>query len=443
MGKLQFHFEWESPQGARGPELRATWARLRIAADGEVITRVEDLAARSVRDSIYGPLYPIAEWIATNWWSLLNEVDSPSREFTAGYHQRHNLSAASEGFALPYLSIKPDGSRASLQWRSRLLSTKRVHFLAEGGAVIGIHELEDCFRELLTAVTTRLRDEGVENTFLAEEWQAIGSADVEERNFCQAMGRLGLDPYSEEQGIAQTVIHLASGLPASVVDEFFTTADPFRLNSQGGQLEHFFNESNKLDLDIDVLRNLKTKMTLVSSPFQQAAPWNQGYALARELRSLLNGSSQPSISTVNDLGSQLGVEQGLWEQAISTTNGMGEFLNAAVGPTRNESPYFAIAPSRVESGRVFLLCRALCEYLTTSESAASIVTDTYSERQKRNRAFAAEFLAPAEQLQKSISRDFVTETEIMALAADFGTSDHVIRHQIENHHLAKVSGNAI
>jgi Zn-dependent peptidase ImmA (M78 family) len=56
-----------------------------------------------------------------------------------------------------------------------------------------------------------------------------------------------------------------------------------------------------------------------------------------------------------------------------------------------------------------------------------------------NRAFAAEFLAPHKMLQVDLSAATVGEEEIEDLAVDYGVSAFVIRHQIENHRLARIS----
>jgi Zn-dependent peptidase ImmA (M78 family) len=117
---------------------------------------------------------------------------------------------------------------------------------------------------------------------------------------------------------------------------------------------------------------------------------------------------------------------------------MWRFLNAVVARTPSESPYFAVQ-RRHEAGTVFTLCRALFEYLIANDASVAIVTQTYSERQKRNRAFAAEFIAPAQRLRESINTKIVTEEDIQDLALSFGTSDFVIRHQIQNHRLARIS----
>ncbi len=68
-GDLSLRSEWQDAPGVRAAELRATWARLEIWAGDTCVTRVED-ESPSERRSIFVPLYPLAEWIAYNWWFL-------------------------------------------------------------------------------------------------------------------------------------------------------------------------------------------------------------------------------------------------------------------------------------------------------------------------------------------------------------------------------------
>jgi len=170
---LNIDCEWESPEGARGDELRATWARMKIAVgEQETITRVEDRNSESVRSAIYAPAYPLAEWIVTNWWSLLYEVPSPHR-LSNGYHRRHNIRTASEGYALPSLDIQPEGSRIIISWQKSQHPVKRINFLSEGRAAIERAEIEDSLTSFVTKVITRLNDQGIDDTLLVDEWKAI------------------------------------------------------------------------------------------------------------------------------------------------------------------------------------------------------------------------------------------------------------------------------
>lgn len=67
---LRFDVEWDAAPAVRSDELRATWARFELWVDEECVTRVEHVQTRSARRSLYGSLYPLAEWIAYNWWFL-------------------------------------------------------------------------------------------------------------------------------------------------------------------------------------------------------------------------------------------------------------------------------------------------------------------------------------------------------------------------------------
>jgi Zn-dependent peptidase ImmA (M78 family) len=85
----------------------------------------------------------------------------------------------------------------------------------------------------------------------------------------------------------------------------------------------------------------------------------------------------------------------------------------------------------------------LFEYLLAGDAPAAIVAPTFSDRQKRNWAFAAEFLVPAAQLRRKIAGHVVTEEQAEDLAEEFGTSVLVIQHQIENYRLARFAGRKI
>src|ERR1700691_3693507 len=112
MSSFRILFDWEDPAGVRGPELAATWARLEILVDGTPLTELEDLRTKAIRSGVYVPLYPLAEWLAANWWHLWYE-DRAHQEPPA--FARHSFLAAREGFALPDIRIWPTESRILIE----------------------------------------------------------------------------------------------------------------------------------------------------------------------------------------------------------------------------------------------------------------------------------------------------------------------------------------
>ena len=92
-------------EDVNGPELAATWANLRIQAGSSMVTLALDERARTVRERLCVSLYPMAEWLAANWWFLNSEVESPLKYDDAGFRHRHSLAANREGYAYPDLHV--------------------------------------------------------------------------------------------------------------------------------------------------------------------------------------------------------------------------------------------------------------------------------------------------------------------------------------------------
>ena len=79
------------------------------------------------------------------------------------------------------------------------------------------------------------------------------------------------------------------------------------------------------------------------------------------------------------------------------------------------------------------------EYLHASAEKVNLITKVSTPNQKRCRAFAAEWLAPAELLQDDLKgRSQLCEDDVSELAEKYQTSEFVIKHQLENHRLAVV-----
>ena len=88
----------------------------------------------------------------------------------------------------------------------------------------------------------------------------------------------------------------------------------------------------------------------------------------------------------------------------------------------------------------FLLGRMFGEYLHTPADSINLVTKISTPNQKRCRAFAAELIAPAELLRVDLKgRSQLCEDDVSELADKYQTSEFVIKHQLENHHLAVVA----
>jgi hypothetical protein len=432
MSKLSLDFEWIDPAEAKGPELRATWARLQISLDGSAITRLIDDASRSVRSSLFLPLYPLAEWIVTHWWFLFFEVETPGRSASDQYDKRHNLRYGAEGFALPSLMVQPMGEKIRLIWQPTRLEAQNLEFTASGSGDTSASELCQTFSDFVSNVLKRLHEQDIEDTLLEKEWNNIQAIDPEEREFCSAVASLGLDPYSLSDREQQKIITASRQLPASLWSDFFAFADFDALPEQTNQVLEALTSSRRNRTNLEPLKALRQE--LEDCKLVQGSPWEQGYQFARKVRQRLSLNGE-KLNSLSSLGRALGLQTRKLESAIIEMASLPGTFDALVATNTLVSPVFAV-PKRREEAIRFALCRALFEYLTTPADEPLLVSRARSERQKRNRAFAAEFLVPADLLREALSSQTVGDEEIDDLAAIFGISPSVIRHQIENHNLA-------
>ena len=102
------------------------------------------------------------------------------------------------------------------------------------------------------------------------------------------------------------------------------------------------------------------------------------------------------------------------------------------------SPGCVVANGR-ETTQRFLLARALGDYLGRTTDTPAILSGLATDRQAQSKAFAAEFLAPAEALRQRLGGEQVSPDGVEDLAYDFDVSGYVVRHQIENHNLAQIA----
>lgn len=436
MADLSLDFEWADPLGARGRELRATWARLTLHVDGRPASRVYDHEVRTVRDSVYVPLYPLAEWIVANWWRLLFEIESPQRMKDPHYERRHNLRWAREGYSLPPLSFSAAGELLQLRWESELLTHHRLEFLQSGSTYVGIEPLQRTLRSFITAVVARLTASGITSSFLQREWEIVGNTVGEDADFCVAAATLGLDPYDVPNDVAEAIVAVAESIPTSIRREFFSVANRELLREESEDVAAAIEAARTNQSDLHGLHDLRQ-----SVPQRQTsnghAPWDIGYAAARELRKALRIEMQP-LRSFSDLAQALRVGSNSFLSAIVEQPAGAHAYEAIVATNQNAGPAFAVT-RRNEAARRFQVCRGLYEFLAGRDEGPWIVTTGLSDRQKRNRAFAAEFLAPAAGIQERVSSAVVSSEEVDELAQHFGVSSDAIVHQLANHRIASVA----
>lgn len=436
MPRLEFEMEWQEAEHVRGEELTATWACLTIRLGDRSISRVFDKRAKTVRDGIFIPVYPLAEWLVENWWSLLYEFENPLKRHDADFIWRHSTAYARQGYALPGLEIISSESRTKLRWAPDLLKWSGIEFIGPGGEEwIDKESFRDACEQLVSAVVRRLATIGVEGTRLQRDWAVIQATDTEEEEFCRVAGGIGWDPYALSEKERDLVQKIDRELTHDVLEQAVPILDPAKLDADIEAIVRGLRVGREARVPLLEFRKMRGVIVGIAGNEPYATPWKVGYDLAHEARRHLglNGQALPSFEAI---GRAIAESPAVLEAATRPVDfGAAALVDGLVAQAESDDPGFAFQDRHDESLR-FHFCRALAEVLM-HPGQDSLITRAKSDRQRLSRAFAAEFLAPADALRERIRTSEIGEDDVARLTKEFGVSSFVIQHQLENHQIAK------
>ena len=418
---VRFRFGWVDAGPSPDVLARSTMATLSIEAGGATVTSVLDRRNRIFSDEIVVPLFSIAEWLITNWWHIWCEIDDTSEQ-RPEFESRHNLAFAGDGFVLPSLTMTPTVGRMHVQWTRYKPRYARIEFVDEGRESIEREDLELEFRNLIDAVLERLHgrpETGAAADNLGRAWNAVNDLDPDEREFSRAAALLGIDPFDVQEHVADDIVTFWERVDPFLREDALATATEGSLANVGAWLENTLQTLSEDEHDDDW-----SDLRRTLPPLPTAEPWIRGYALARAARDRIGADGGPFNFAPQG---PLAIHHHETQPPSARIHG----LVAADTPACMTLP-------RGESGRRFLIARALGDYLDRSAPGPGLLSSLATDRQAQSRAFAAEFLAPAESLRRRIIGTSVEAERTDDLAREFGVASELIRRQIQNHDLATV-----
>lgn len=431
---LTFRVEWEDAGSVRAPELRATWSRLEMWVQSKCVTTVEETDSGVVRRSIFVPLYPLAEWAAYNWWYLRTHsrpAALPSRQWSYRHLSRfrssrfewlrhHNFRAVGEGFPWPDLTIVPEGEFSQVVWSSSDQPSGGLRYLASGGSLISTLNLESVLTDLVESTLTRLDEFGVGETQLHKEWRAIQSLDSEEVAFCESAARLGLDPFDVDEAISDSLEAAGDKVPINLLSDFLNAVDPKRIREGMAWIGRASRELALLtDPSAAEYSRMENAVRETAMPRAGESPWTIGYQQARRARETLglgDAESFPIQALV----------------AATTRSGpSGQVDGIGVGI---KGVKLVLTRRSSQPDVRFASARALWHALSGQGGAPFLLTHARTYRQKIERAFAAELLAPASGIEGHLDESSSPSDAhvIDSIARTYGVGPLVVQHQIEN-----------
>jgi hypothetical protein len=420
-GRSHMPFNWKWLRGDFDDPIEArSFAAVKVALNGEVLTRSYDHIAEGERDTINVVLYPLALALAQNWWTLLYEPRK-SEETGDLVEIRHSLDSFMNGFVFPALTVWSGGDDAiTLEHPHIRQGHSNLEFLPANEAVSNLprEEVEGNLFKLVTAVVQRM-PKGAAATGLEDAWnrvlESLGNSD--ERQYCEAAGRLGIDPYDPD---AENISGFSEGLSEHLFANICEAATPPEMPSAiEWAREGARNIKNFPDVDIGQfgampIRNPREKI------------WIHGYESARLARSNLDLDGFNPRRVVDKIFGAAVSADG-FAIAGRTPFGLEAIANHRDGTMRVAIPRISARQRR------FRLCRASYLAWKTIDDESSAVTTATTLDQQASRAFAAELLAPAQLLSELAGQDGLTPEKIEALADESVCPEAAIIWQAHNH----------
>ncbi|GEO80578.1 ImmA/IrrE family metallo-endopeptidase [Pararhodospirillum oryzae] len=407
------------------PEERAAFGVFTIRSSEQYLTEGFDCFLNSLRP---GPLvsgYHVAQWFAWNWWRLRWEP----RSAVEGWPFAHRMNTIGEGYVWPNIDIWSDGVRTMLiSSPSVKPDSKPFRYSGAFPTIVPSSQFEGALDEFLPRIMGRLRSEGVAETNLDRLWRDVlaerADPELTKRRRLEAL--MGRDPDAVDDDAVETLVRDANRLGEDAVRE--VAAEHGRAIS-----------GDKTVLTAQVLEDIAREVGFRASP---------GDAVVLSTRDqlpdpadvpgwVLGRAAAVAVREQEKLGEKQVPDQRL-AQLVGTTP------DALINDPRKEVPLSyaldetaghdsrVVLLSHYKTGRRFALARLLGDRLMYPDGALHAATQAYTYRQKAQRSFAAEFLAPFDAVEDMLQGDYSEEKQ-QEVSEYFAVSPMVIDTLLKNH----------
>lgn len=405
---LRFKWEWEPAPDVRLPELAATWCRLSIDLGDTPVTLVERRdGSGGPRHGLDVPAYPLAEFLAINWWRLSATAHPPT-------DRGIRFIEAGAGFAWPDLTLQSDRGLVWATLVQRDKTPEHVRFLTQAETVLEANAVLTAAAELIDGTVRQLEDRGVRGTLLQEEWAAIQQADQEECDYCLVAAAWGQDPYDTPADVERQLLGAGAEIgDVTLLADLSRAVPRERLADSTAWLLEASRSLDPHPISLPALGSLDW------SSIAGVAPWRIGYERARRLRLLLDlAPTEPA-----PIDALISVRQ---TQSSAPLN-----VDGLIGSEGPSSLAVVVGASASGTTKRFAAARAVGRYSLAPIPRRSLLTRTTQYTERTERAFAAELLAPAGGIAELLAGD-LSDDALQRAAEHFGVHTILVQHQVDN-----------
>lgn len=398
---------------------RFTFAEIKITVGGVVVTELEDVHTKTIRSAARVSAYALALWLLGNWWRLVREPERKSHS----WQMSHRLGAIGQGFLWPDLSFSSDGDSVLVRMAPTPQSSQQmVRYLNGIYELVSVADFEAAVLSFVDAVIDRLQTMGCRTTLLQDLRKEI----VDERSlpssnrWREIEALLGHDPDEGNEELIAALIAQGTSLGPGAVDEVLAHSKEETLDVLAFLFKHIRQQTISMVVpDSDILRKQTAGIDSALLPWERAAIAARS---ARKHWSLQDGPvSNDQLRHLFSLsGNILTLSQSVKSPiTVGFRNGKKDHLDTCLH-------------TGYETSRRFALLRVIGDQLFSADSDSFLpVTDIKTARQKFQRAFAQEFLCPADELKLFVADDF-GEEKLDDAAHYFNVSTRLIETTLVN-----------
>ena len=412
---MKFSADWiENAQNVAAEE-RATVARFRLWLSEQNVTM--NLRESISTDHIVISLYPLAEGLAHDWWSLFG---SREREISLIRHR--------SGYAVPDIRFRFDGMAFEATALQKVYQNPPLRFWAGPSEILTRDEAESSLSEFIGVIIQQLASKGQRETSAALRWARVQASrsDPQETIFCESAGALGLDPYAISGSDSALIEEAASLFHKESLAEFLSGARDYRASSILDWVRAAESRPTDKSLVLDLMPVIRKAVRLAPER-QGERSWALGYRRARSLREALDLRQKDRIRSDKAFAKKLGASANF--ESAGVVDGIRALRSQTTGDDVSIHMRDHGTAPQAPVAQLFSFARAVGDVACFPSPARSPVNQLRSaHRQAAGRAFAAEFLAPIEEVlsMQADGHDSVT------IANEFSVSTTTIERQIEN-----------
>ncbi len=418
---LHIKADWETlTEGA--PEERACFAALGINWGETGLTECHDPFVNRIRSSPLLSGYHLAEWLAWNWWRLRWEPRTSASDWPFA----HKMATIGAGYVWPNITIFSDGQRIALIAKpTQEISTTAFRYISNVAAIVQSIQFETTIDAFINQIINQLREARIFDTNL----HRISFDIQKERNDINLAKRrkfealLGADPDEGSISIIDRLISDAQFIGDEAMGEVAAN------HPRGGSMltvAEIRDAANRIGFDISLQDSVSFDEGIQLPRKTEAPAWLLGANAATALRKQERLEETPIDDCI--LAELAGVQESIIKSIDSS--GSSPELSFILN---EESSSRIVFRSKWHTGRRFELARLLGDRLVTvSDKVLFPATRAYTFRQKMQRSFAAEFLAPFEAVKERLDGDY-SEEKRNEVSLQFEVSPRTIDTILVNH----------